>query len=127
MMATSISCVIPALNEAENIERLISSILSQQLGPNLEIKEIIVVDNGSQDNTTSLAQAMGASVYVKPKLTIGALRNFGAKKANGEVDQVKWRLDRTGRLQSAGLPGHAGRFTHQHLSRELSQDHRDGA
>ena len=84
-MLTTVSCVIPTLNEQENIGELISSILSQCLAPTLAIKEILVVDNGSQDNTVAVAKSMGAEVYVKPNLTIGALRNFGAENASGEI------------------------------------------
>jgi glycosyltransferase involved in cell wall biosynthesis len=84
-MAITISCIIPALNEQKNIDGLISSILSQNLAPPLSLNEIIVVDNGSQDNTVNIAKNMGAKTYVKPGLTIGGLRNFGAEKAKGDI------------------------------------------
>ena len=84
-MITTISCVIPALNEENNIEDLIASIRFQQFDKTMVIKEIIVVDNGSKDKTASIAKGLGAKVFIEPDLTIGALRNFGAKKAQGEV------------------------------------------
>ena len=47
--------------------------------------EVIVVDNGSTDRTVAIAEEHGASVFIMPKITIGALRNLGASHARGEV------------------------------------------
>lgn len=80
-----ISCIIPTLNEEGNIKNLISSIKKQILPHDIEVSEIIIVDNGSDDKTTMIASNMGASVYIKPHLTIGGLRNYGAEKATGEL------------------------------------------
>lgn len=80
-----ISCIIPTLNEEDNIKNLISSIKNQILPHDIKISEIIIVDNGSDDRTTMIASNMGATVYIKPHLTIGGLRNFGAEKATGEI------------------------------------------
>lgn len=80
-----ISCIIPTLNEEENIQNLIKSINSQVLPHYIKIVEIIVVDNGSDDNTTSVARSMGASVYLKPQFTIGGMRNYGAEQATGDI------------------------------------------
>lgn len=80
-----ITCIIPTLNEERNIKNLISSIKNQTLPHEIGVSEIIVVDNGSNDKTTMIANNMGASVYIKPQFTIGGLRNYGAKKATGEL------------------------------------------
>lgn len=53
----SITALIPAFNEEKNIGLTISSL--QQL---TEVKQIIVVDDGSIDNTYQVAQKMGALV-----------------------------------------------------------------
>jgi glycosyltransferase involved in cell wall biosynthesis len=47
--------------------------------------EVIVVDNGSSDRTAEIAGQKGATVYVKPELTISGLRNYGASQADGEI------------------------------------------
>lgn len=48
--------IIPALNEADCIARVIASIQAQGVG------RIIVADNGSEDETVALAEAAGAMV-----------------------------------------------------------------
>ncbi len=48
--------IVPAYNEAKNIGRVISGLFSQGL------KNIIVVDDGSGDDTAAMAQAAGAIV-----------------------------------------------------------------
>jgi glycosyltransferase involved in cell wall biosynthesis len=81
--APIVSIIIPAKNEAENIKECLLS-LSCIDYPSNQI-EIIVVDNGSKDNTVGVAQSYKASIYVKPKLSISALRNFGAQVAKGQI------------------------------------------
>ena len=77
------SIVIPAKNEEKNIDRCLDSILRVDWDPCGF--EIIVVDNGSADNTVSIAKEKGAHVFIKPEATISGLRNFGASKANGQI------------------------------------------
>ena len=80
--APTISVVIPAYNSAGSIRRSIDSALAQTVPP----LEILVVDDGSRDNT---AEVVGA--YPKPVRLIrqenggpGAARNHGARVARGE-------------------------------------------
>jgi len=47
--------------------------------------EILVIDNGSTDNTVDVAESGGATVHVVPDATVAGLRNFGAEKANGRL------------------------------------------
>lgn len=54
---TNLSIVILTLNEARNIEACISSVAGLT-------DEVLVIDSGSEDQTVSLAQAMGAQVVV---------------------------------------------------------------
>ena len=77
------SVIIPAKNESENITRCIRSIL-KSVGDGTEI-EIIVIDNGSEDNTVKLAQKAGAKVYVNYERNISGLRNLGASMARFEI------------------------------------------
>jgi rSAM/selenodomain-associated transferase 2 len=72
-----LSVVIPALNEAANIETAIKS-------ARCDDSEIIVVDGGSKDRTAACAQAAGARVIPSP--TGRAFQqNRGARKADGKV------------------------------------------
>lgn len=77
-----ISFVIPMFNEEKNIGRLIDSV--KRFVKDLEY-EIVVVDNGSQDNSVAIATQGGAKVFVRPKIRIGAMRNVGAAAATGDV------------------------------------------
>lgn len=54
-----ISAVIPALNEAPSIERVVEGLKAQPL---LASGEMIVVDNGSTDDTGEIARRAGARV-----------------------------------------------------------------
>jgi rSAM/selenodomain-associated transferase 2 len=54
-----ISVIIPVLNEAPAITRLLKSIM-----PNLENAEVIVVDGGSTDATSQIAREAGATLVV---------------------------------------------------------------
>ncbi len=75
--AEKISVIIPALNEAENIDRTIRSAIDEAF-------EVIVADGGSGDETTALARQAGA-------LAMDALKgrarqmNAGARLAKGGV------------------------------------------
>jgi glycosyltransferase involved in cell wall biosynthesis len=76
-----ISFIIPTKNEEKNIQRCINSIQRQSF---LNFKyEIIVIDNGSKDNTVELAIKENVIVYTLPNVNVAALRNYGAGKANG--------------------------------------------
>jgi glycosyltransferase involved in cell wall biosynthesis len=77
------SIIIPAKNEQANIGRCIDSILSVDWDKSRY--EIIVIDNGSTDQTVEIARGKGASVHVKPECTISGLRNFGARLATGDI------------------------------------------
>jgi len=58
--ATSIAIIIPARNEAGNIEQCINAILTQDYPK--ELLEIIVIDDHSTDNTYDIISAFGGSV-----------------------------------------------------------------
>ncbi|MBO1075468.1 glycosyltransferase family 2 protein [Roseomonas marmotae] len=75
------SVVIPAFNSANTLGRTIRSVLSQTVPP----LEIIVVDDGSADDTAAVAAAFGPCVRVIRKLNGGpaSARNLGVSHARG--------------------------------------------
>ncbi len=73
-MLPCISVIIPALNEAESIGSVVSSM------PWDQIAECIVVDNGSTDRTGEIAAAAGARVILSPR-GYGAAMHAGAAAA----------------------------------------------
>ncbi|MCK7548604.1 glycosyltransferase [Marinobacter koreensis] len=75
-----ISFIIPALNEESNIQVCIRSI---RLAMQTKAHEIIVVDNGSDDRTVSVASAMGARCLSKPNVNVSELRNTGVLHSLG--------------------------------------------
>lgn len=56
-MRVSVSCIIPAWNEAERLPLVLRAVVGHPA-----VDEVIVVDDGSQDGSADVAQAMGASV-----------------------------------------------------------------
>ncbi len=82
--APIVSIIIPAKNEADYIRKCLESVFSIEY-PRSNF-EVIVVDNGSTDDTISIAQSLGASVYSFPDATtISSLRNYGARMASGNI------------------------------------------
>lgn len=78
-----LSFIIPALNEEKQIGAVIDSIYKNSKGG--YPFEIIVVDNGSTDQTVAIARDKSALVLHKPGLTIGAMRNAGVSHGKGEI------------------------------------------
>lgn len=77
-LSPSISCVIPAFNEARNLGAVLPPILAtlSSLSPRVEL---VVVDDGSRDDTTPVMQALCA---IHPEiLYIKLSRNFGKEPA----------------------------------------------
>lgn len=78
-----VSIIVPVLNEAENISECLKSLLCQSYPR--ELYEIIVVDNGSIDGSVSISRNYADMVLVKEGVKVGAVRNFGVKRAKGEI------------------------------------------
>ncbi|WP_100640498.1 glycosyltransferase [Marinobacter salexigens] len=78
------SIVIPAYNEEEHIGSCLQAIFNADYDSSQY--EVIVVDNGSQDKTYETAVKFGrAKVFQLLEGNVGAVRNYGAKKARGEM------------------------------------------
>jgi glycosyltransferase involved in cell wall biosynthesis len=79
----SIAVIIPCYNRAHMLGRAVDSIFSQQLQPG----EIIVVDDGSTDDTESLIRTnYGAEVHYlrQPNAGVSAARNRGLRFSSAD-------------------------------------------
>ena len=74
-----VSLIIPALNEAECLGPLLAEV------PAGLIHQVIVVNNGSTDNTAEVARAAGALVVDEPRRGYGFACAAGTAIAEGEV------------------------------------------
>ncbi len=85
----SISVVIPTYNRRDKIERAISSVLAQTgQGKEYELTEIIVVDDGSSDDTQAVVEGLQSDLIRYHRLSqnggAGRARNEGVKLAKAE-------------------------------------------
>jgi glycosyltransferase involved in cell wall biosynthesis len=78
-----LSIVIPVKNDASGLSSCLQSI---QRAANERVSyEVLVVDNGSSDESVAAARQHGAKVLLAPEVTVSTLRNLGAKEAKGDV------------------------------------------
>src|SRR5262245_3213305 len=74
-----VSLIIPALNEADCLGPLLAEI------PAGAVYEVILVDNGSTDDTAGVARRAGAHVIVEPRRGYGYACAAGVAAATGDV------------------------------------------
>jgi glycosyltransferase involved in cell wall biosynthesis len=92
--------IIPALNEAGNIARLVQETLQQP------VNLVIVVDNGSTDDTAAMASKVGATVIFEPRQGYGFACAAGTAFAISEGAELLVYMD--GDFSS--LPGEIARL-----------------
>jgi glycosyltransferase involved in cell wall biosynthesis len=83
IMKPFFSIIVPTYNRADLIKKTLDSLLAQQY----ELFEIIVVDDGSTDNTEEIVGAIKdprIAYYKKNNAERAAARNFGAAVAKGD-------------------------------------------
>ena len=73
-----ITTVIPCLNEEEGVQKVLSDLPSF-------VDEVIVVDNGSTDQTALVASSMGAIVVRELNRGYGRAYKAGFSKATGDI------------------------------------------
>lgn len=74
-----VSLIIPALNEAESLGTLLREI------PAGMVDQVIVVDNGSTDDTARVSRQAGAQVVAEPRRGYGYACAAGSAAARGDV------------------------------------------
>ncbi len=79
--ALTCSVIVPAYNAEGTLVRALDSIKSQTV----HADEIIVVDDGSADNSAAIAERWGAKVIRQSNAGPSVARNTGAKASSGEV------------------------------------------
>ena len=80
MTPSLVTVVIPCFNYSQYLERAIRSVQAQQDAS----FEILVVDDGSTDDSAAIAERVGVRLIQQPNLGLGAARNSGLAAANGE-------------------------------------------
>lgn len=115
-MSIMISVIIPVYNGGKTIARCLSALLEQSKKPG----EIIVVDDGSKDNTRETVKKFGGVVLLEQEHKGPAsARNLGAKKAKGEillftdtdcVPDKNWVLEMTEPFKNREIAGVQGRY-----------------
>lgn len=132
--AIRLSIIIPARNEEENLPRLLRSISASLLRP----AEILVVNDGSTDNTVLVAQSLGATVATSAPLETGWTGKAwachqGAQRAVGDtllfldadtffldggLDRIvaRWLREHDRKLALSLLPYHAMSCGYEQLS-----------
>jgi len=79
-MTDAVSAIIPAYNAGAYLAQAIASVRRQSVA----VQEIIVVDDGSSDNTAQIALAEGAVLIQQPNSGAAAARNTGLQASSGE-------------------------------------------
>lgn len=81
-MRVVISVVIPAFNEEKLLPQCLESLKNQDYKDGYEI---IIVDNGSTDNTGKVAREFGSRVILYPEKGVVYARQMGVYSALGAV------------------------------------------
>src|SRR5690554_2936235 len=77
-----VSVIVPVYNRDDTIERCLSMIRKSIVSHELEL---IVVDNGSTDQSVEIAQRYTDHIVINKSRNIALARNKGVKKAHGEI------------------------------------------
>ena len=77
----TVSVVVPVLDDAEHLRRCLDALANQSVRPD----EVVVVDNGSRDDSAAVARAAGATVLTEPVRGIARASARGYDHATGDV------------------------------------------
>ncbi len=117
-MATDVSIIIPTYNYARFLPRAVESALAQTLAA----REVIVVDDGSTDDTPAVAAQFGGRIrYLRqPNAGVSAARNAG-----GDLSQGEWLVffDADDELLPDALATFAERLATQPAARMVVSGH----
>lgn len=77
----SVSVIIPTLNEEKHISHILHDLSIQTVSPG----EVIVIDGGSDDDTTNIVVKIPGITLVTADKPVGNQRQVGGEKAKGEL------------------------------------------
>lgn len=77
----SVSVVVPVRDDAAHLRRCLAALATQTVAPD----EVIVVDNGSRDESAAVARASGATVLTEPLRGIARASARGYDHASSDV------------------------------------------
>lgn len=77
-----LSFVVPVRTDAEHLRRCLASIRRSACGMSVEV---LVVDNGSTDDSAEVARKAGARVIAMPERRVAELRNAAARLAESDL------------------------------------------
>jgi len=97
-LRSRISVVLPCLNEAESLPLVVPAVLEVA-------EEVIVVDNGSDDNSAEIARGLGVTVISEPRRGYGRTYRTGLPAAKRDVIAT---LDVDCTYPAASIPEMAG-------------------
>ncbi len=75
-----VAVVVPVKNDAQRLAVMLASLSKQTVE-----HEVIIVDNGSSDDSPSVGIPYGAKVLDGPGLRVGAMRNLGVAQTQAEL------------------------------------------
>ena len=121
-----ISAIIPTFNRDNFIEKCVTSVLSQSKMP----EEVIVIDDGSTDNTWNILKELGFSDSEKKQNSlryifqrnkgVSAARNYGIQSSKNEyiafLDSDDFWLENKLEKQIESLKSNASRFRLSHTN-----------
>lgn len=101
-----VAVIVPALNEAGNVAAVVRGALAQP------VDWVIVVDNGSNDETAAVAAEAGALVVAEPRRGYGYACRAGSEAALGYEAEILTYMD----ADSSSRPEELGRLIEPILS-----------
>lgn len=83
MITEKISVVIPFYNSEKYLEEALNSVFRQKT----DIYEILLIDDGSEDNSMKVAEKFlpHVTIYRQENSGAAAARNYGVKKSKGDI------------------------------------------
>lgn len=85
-MSTTLSVIVPAYNAERYLADAVYSVYNAVARAGRVIEcEIVVVDDGSQDGTATLAGTLGARLVSQANAGVAAARNRGVRESSGEL------------------------------------------
>jgi glycosyltransferase involved in cell wall biosynthesis len=98
--ADRVLIIIPALNESESIGKVVAEVRAE-----LPTADVLVIDDGSADDTASVAHAAGATVAVLPyNLGVGGAMRLGYRYAADHHYDAAVQIDADGQHDPRYVP-----------------------